>query len=320
MSDVIKSFRNEVILAGKLAELDEPRYGTDKNGRKYVSVRGAIQCVEEAVYLRRFESYINATKKDGTDSKLYERMTSWLEDAVPMTKDKENATMVELRGSIQDKPYVSSKEELVEGVRYSMQFINDFTEYKCDVNLEGYVKEPFAEIVDEKETGRMKTEIISTDSFRNVIHIKNIIIPEDMVEGFNESGYEDGNVTGTLFLSYLPTEVKEAPVNNGGFGKQRTTDGKNHLELVLIGGEPSVELADDDEDDNPKVVTKAMVKRMNVARKNRLQEIKDAGYQGSKSDSSRKSGFSKSSSKTSSAKTSSKAKKVEEEDEDDMPF
>lgn len=315
MSDVIKRFKNQVVLAGKLAELETPKYGTDKNGRDYVSVRGAIQCGETGIYLRHFESYINATKKDGTDSKLYSTMTDWLSKAVPMTKDKENPTMVEMTGSWVDNPYVSADEELKEGSRYSMQFINDFTEYKCNINIEGIVSKPTPEVVNEKDTGRYRIEVLSSDTFGNIIKVKNVFIPADMVNDFIDSGYEDGNVLGMLYLSYIPSET--VVKKKGGFGEQRQTDGQTRFELTLVGGETAEELSDDDDNDNPDIVTRDMVKRMKVARKERLQEVKDAGYQGSKKSatSAPKKGFGNK------ASTSKKASKVEdEEDDDDMPF
>lgn len=314
MSDVIKRFKNEVTLAGKLAELDEAKYGTDKNGKDYIKIRGVIQCGETPAYNRHFEMYINATKKDGSDSKLYATAVKWYKQAVPMTKDNENPTMVCMSGSLQDNIFVQSDGTLVEGTRCTMQFINDFVEYRCDMTLEGYLTSVVPEIIDEKETGRMKFELYTTDNFKNVLHLKNIIVPSEATEGFNNCGYEEGRVAGTLYLEYIPVETQVQ--SKGGFGKKRT-DAKTHTELVLTGAEDAVEIETESDDEN--IIDREMVKNMITTRKVAVQEVKDKGYRGSKenntssSTSSHKSGFG-------GKKSSAKPSKVEDEDDDELPF
>lgn len=311
MADVIKKFDNNVVLAGKLAELDEVREADDKNGKHYISVKGAIQCGESTTLIRNFECFIYEKTKKNEDSKAYTNMKSWLKNAVPMTKNAESPTMVEMVGNMKDGAYVNASEELKETVKYSMSLVNPFTEYRCDITLEGYVKNVSPEMRDDKETGRLKVELVSMDFSKNVMDIKNIIVPKEVVDGFSACGYEDG-VLGKLYLSYVPHEDK-APTK-GGFGKKMTA-GKSYSELTVVGAEDAVEIADEGGSDT--VLDRDGVKNMLSVRKEYINELKEKGYQGSKKESS------VASSGKSFAKKNSKAKKVEEdedEDEDDLPF
>ena len=118
----------------------------DKNGVDYIRIRGQIQSGEESVMTRSFTSFIKAKKADGTDSENYEKVLDWVKKAVPMTEDKENATMVRLVGSLSANDYVGSDEQLHEGTVASMQFFNDF-DYKTSDFFELISLDPQFEII-----------------------------------------------------------------------------------------------------------------------------------------------------------------------------
>lgn len=311
-TDQIRQLSNRVHLAGALAELSDVNEGNTAGGIPYVSFRGAIQCGPSAVYTVPFRSFVKSKKADGTDSKNFAKVKEWLKDAKPMTKDKENPTMVDLVGSLTDNPYVNKEGKLVEGTQYSVQLFGDFKDYAAEIDLEGYIQKVTDETkgVDSDETtGRQRIRLITRDIFRNTLDIKNIIVPKDLVRPLRDNEYEDGR-TAKLFLTLMPNEAP-APVKSGGIGTQRTS-GASYLELVLTGADPVV---DEDSEDalSPKLIKAAMSER-----KSHLDEIKEAGYQGGNSSDNKSS---TSTSRNGIGNVSSKAKAVEEIPEDeDFPF
>lgn len=310
-TDQIRRLTNSVTLAGYLADI-ESKQGVDKNGVDYIRIRGQIQCGEESVMTRSFTSFIKAKKADGTDSENYEKVLDWVKKAVPMTKDKENATMVKLVGSLSANDYVGSDEQLHEGTVASMQFFNDFEEFACDLDIEGYIKsitdEERGPEDDKKPTGRKRLNLISMDFYHNALDIKNIIIPKDFVDALEDNGYVKG-ATAKMYVSWKPNEKNEAKPKTKGFGQQRVTEGKSYLEMVLTGGD----IAYDEDEQEDMIITPQMCKAMLNERASRLKELEEAGYQGSKgsSGSSAPTGFGK--------KGSGKMSPVVDDD-DDIPF
>lgn len=310
-TDQIRRLANSVTLAGYLADI-ESKQGVDKNGVDYIRIRGQIQCGEDSVMTRSFTSFIKAKKADGTDSENYEKVLDWVKKAVPMTKDKENATMVRLVGSLSANDYVGSDEQLHEGTVASMQFFNDFEEFACDLDIEGYIKsitdEERGSEDDKKPTGRKRLNLISMDFYHNALDIKNIIIPKDFVDALEDNGYVKG-ATAKMYVSWKPNEKGEAKPKTKGFGQQRVTEGKSYLEMVLTGGD----IAYDEDEQEDMIITTQMCKAMLNERASRLKELEEAGYQGSKgsSGSSTPTGFGK--------KGSGKMSPVVDDD-DDIPF
>ena len=228
-----------------------------------------------------------------------------------MTKDKEKCTFVDMIGSLTDNPYVSRDGTLVEAVQYSTQLISKFDNYAAELDIEGFVHS----IVDETRgeegnpTGRKRMRLITRDIFSNTIDLKNIIIPNELVEPLEENGYEKG-CTATFFINLIPTQ-KEAPVKKGGIGTQRTTEGKNYLEMVLVGADPVID------SDDEKALDAKLIKNAMTERKTRLDEIKEKGYQGS-SDGSSSSSTSESRTGFGGKKSSNKVEAVD--DDDEFPF
>ena len=169
-SDQIRRLQNVVILEGALAELEEPRTGTGKDGINYISLRGAVQCGDTGVYTRSFRAFIKEKKTNGEDSKVYKDVVEWLKTATPMTKNAENPTMVRLQGSLSDNVYVNREGVLVEGTEVSVQFFNEFKSFNASLQLEGYIKDIKPEVRgkddDAHETGRYKMHFITRDFLR----------------------------------------------------------------------------------------------------------------------------------------------------------
>lgn len=313
-TDQIRQLDNRVHLAGALAELSDINEGTTSTGIPYISFNAAVQCGPDAVHTVRFRTFVKSKKNDGTDSKNYAKIKEWAKKAVPMTKNKDNPTMVDMVGSLTDNPYVNASGTLVEATQYSMQLFGDFKDYAAEIDLEGFIHS----VVDETKgadsdevTGRKRMRLITQDIFRNTIDIKNIIVPKELVHPLEENDYEGGR-TAKFFVTLMPNEAP-APVKSGGIGTQRTS-GANYLEWIMTGADPVIS----DESDkhlNPKLIKAAMTER-----KSRLDEIKEAGYQGgsssnsssSSSNSSSRNGIGNASSRTSAA--------AEVTEDEDFPF
>ena len=145
--------------------------------------------------------------------------------------------------------------------------------------------------------------MISTDFFRNAVVVKNIIVPKELADGFTDM-FEVGD-TALLFLSYELHKGEKKEVKSGGLGKQRVTEGRDYLELVVVGAPPAEEQGEP--------IEKKIVKILMEERAQKLEELKEQGYQGTTTTNT------PNNTKTTSKKTT---KKVTEEDidDDDIPF
>lgn len=329
MADVIKKFKNNTaILAGKITEITQKREGDDKNGKHYTSFKGTIQCGEETVMTRNFEVFCYALTSKGKVNKNYAAFNNLLEEYEAKQKkdedededeDKDDSVMVELSGSISDNTYVNASNELKEGLKFGMNHVEKFTDYKCDLELDAYVQNISDEIdANDKETGRKRMTLMLMDFSKNPVVIKAVVRKED-IDNVEGCGYDEAGVFGNkIALSYIPHE--DVQESKGGWGK-KVTKGHSYTELTVVGCEPASEIPDDG--GSEEILDADGVKNLLYARKEYTKEKKDAGYQGNKENGSSATTSAKTSAKTSAAtssKKSTKAKKVEEDEEDDLPF
>lgn len=314
MTEKIRKLDNKVHLAGALAELDRVIEGTTKDGVPYLSFSGAVQCGTESYETVRFRTFVKSKKSDGTDSKNYAKVKQWVASAVSMVDDPESPTYVDMIGSVTDNPYVAADGELREGLQFSLQLFGKFTEYAKEIDLEGFVHSIVDEVVNEEETGRQKMRLITRDMFNNTLDVKNIIVPEDLVDALSENGYEKG-VTATFFIELQPNKKVNKTAETGGIGKQRVDGGKPYLEWVLQGAKPVI----DPESENalePKLMKAAMTERQT-----RLDEIKAAGYLGNKNGNTTGAERTGVGAKSTTTKTQKASQKVTKElEDDDFPF
>lgn len=324
MTEKIRKLINKVHLAGALAELNDVREGTTKDGVPYLSFSGAVQCGENSVDTVRFRTFVKSKKSDGTDSKNYVNVKKWVNSAVSAVDDPENPTYVDMIGSITDNPYVASDGELREAIQFNCQLFGKFNEYAKEIDLEGFihsVKDETAGTESDDTTGRQRMRLISRDIFNNTLDIKNIIIPEDLVTAFEDNGYEKG-ATATFFVELKPNK-KVTPVASGGIGAQRAEGGKPYLEWVLQGATPVIDV------ESENALTPKLMKDAMTERQTHLDEVKAGGYLGNKTSEGTVSGDARnnmgSTNVSDSKKTATKAKKaskelVEDLEEDDFPF
>ena len=309
-TEQIRRLINNIHLAGRLGEL-EIKTGKTKKDVDYISLRGVIICGEEPVYSMRFRSFAQAKKSDGTDSKAYVNLCNWAKKAVPMTKNPEEFTWVDTRGSIRANDYVNQQGKLVEGYEINLNSFNDFTEYACELDFEGYI----AGIKDETKgedndpTGRKILYLIGKNTIGNdIIELKNIIVPNEYAEALEENEYETGR-TAIFFMTYMPNHKEE--IKSGGIGKQRVTSGTNYLEMVMTGADPVYS------EDSDKSLSTALIKNARQERKTHLKEIEEKGYLGG-ADGDSDTGSSEETSKSSGVGQT--RGKLETVDDDEIPF
>lgn len=311
-NEKIRELITTVHIAGILAEL-ESRTGTDKNGNNYLSIKGAVQChPTDSAFTARFQFYSSELTKNGTTSKLYVSAKDWLKTVTPMTKDKENPSMVSLSGNIRQNNYVGQDGTFREDIVSDIKFFNEFQEYAYDINVEGYIKNITDEIIDDEATGRKKIVLVSKD-FRGAImfHKDNTIIAErDIAEQLDDAEYENGR-TVLMRLERAKEEPKVTP-KKGGFGKQPIAKGRIRTYWKLVGGDPALDL------DDPESLDKGQIKDLLYVYEERNKEIVDKGYQGKKNDGGSTAGAFKET-----KKPVAKAKDddfVEVDDDDELPF
>ena len=93
-TEKIRELVNDVILRGKLAELETSDGTTKETNEQYIKVKGAIQFGEHPVCTKRFEMFAKEKTKSGKASKAYENLQKFVDIAVPMTLNKEDPTIV----------------------------------------------------------------------------------------------------------------------------------------------------------------------------------------------------------------------------------
>ena len=283
MSDKVRQMSNRVNLSGKVVEL-EVRKGTTEKKVPYVSVKGAIQFGEHKAMARNFEKFVQeySIKEDGShkENKAYPRIVEWADKAksAASLKDGEVATEVSIQGAFATNDYVNKENKLVEALKIDVAFFNDFDgEYKGTADIEGYIQAitPETKGEDKEETGRLRVTVLTNDFFGNIIPVKNIIVPSELREAF-EDGYEVGQ-TAKLFIDFVLHEGEAKPKKTGGIGVQRTTEGASYVEMILTGADPAL----DEDDEN--AYSKEAIRIGLAERKAELDKLTEKGYQGGNS-------------------------------------
>lgn len=288
MSDKVRQMTNKVVLAGKVAEL-EVRKGVTEKKVPYISVKGAIQFGEHKAMTRNFEKFVQeySIKEDGSHkkNKAYPKVVEWADNAVSIAKSSyEAATEVSIQGTFATNDYINKENKLVEALKVDAAFFNEVgDDYKATADIEGYIQTitPETKGEDQTETGRLRVTILTNDFFGNIIPVKNIIVPAELRDDF-EDGYEVGQ-TAKVFIDFVLHEGEAKPKKSGGIGVQRTTDGASYVEMILTGADSAI----DEDDEN--AYSKEAVKIGLAERETSLKTIKDNGYQGNSGSSNRNS-------------------------------
>ena len=304
-SEQLRALRNNVTISGTLAEL-EVKEGTNKNGIPYISLKGAIRFGESGAESRRFRTYVQAQNASGNDNKQYTAIKQWVDGAVSEADNKELATMVTIVGSLEANDYINPAGELVESVEINAKFFNDYRELEdgnAIVDLEGYIKAITDEVKNDVETGRKRVTMVSTDFFRNAVVVKNIIVPKELAEDFVDM-FEVGD-TALLFLTYMLHKGERKEVKAGGLGKQRVVEGRDYVELVVTGAPPANQQGEP--------IEKKILKILMEERTQKLEDLKEEGYQGSNTDTTP-------TAKKTTSKKGAKKVTVDDIDDDDIPF
>ena len=280
-SEQLRDFVNKVSVNGTLATLEVKEGNTNETNVPYISVQGTIQFGETGVETIKFRSFTTAQKKDGTDSKAYTNLCKWVENAVPMTKDKVNATKVLALGSFAANDFYTDRDggAVVESNIFN---VNTFLDYDTNffeqnatgaiVDFEAYVKAIADETKgeDKEPTGRKRVTLIGLDFRKEAIVLKNVIVEKEIAEDFMDLLPVGSTAKFTLGY-YVHKGTAKKPT--GGLGKQRVTEGRDYLELVFEG-------CSDPYEDDKDLITPKKLKELMKVREDKLARIKAEGESG----------------------------------------
>lgn len=272
-TEQIRQLENSVRVNGTLAEL-RVFEGNTKNDVPYISLEGSIKYGNSGVEVERFKTFCSSQKADGSPSKAYQTLTAWVEKAVPMTSanSANEATKMCLTGSVSDNDFYNSEGELVESIQIDGRFFNAYEEEnkeytsQSSYTIEGYVKSIADEVRNDEPTGRKRISIVTADFRQREIIIKNIIVPAELVDDF-ENTIEKGDCTKFFLGKYL--HKGERKPSSGGIGRQRTTSGRDYVELIFEGcGLPY-------EEENPNYISNTVRKEWSNNRVQKLETLKE---------------------------------------------
>ena len=273
-NDQIRNLENRLHIAGMVVELGELKTGTNKKGVEWASFEGKLQCGPSPAYNVNFRWFAPATKKDNTDSKLYENGIRWYKKAKSAASHPEDPTMVDMTGSLSANDFVRANGDLAQEYRYNVQFFNAFEKYAYDLDLEAYisgVRDMIGE--DGAPNGRKWLRLTTKDFYGNVLDLRNVIVKEDLAEQLEEQGYERGR-TAYMCLTWAPEKGGESNRKSSGFGTVREAKPKTKMALYLTGGKTAYA------EDSNKSITKDQAAAMKNARDEHLIEIQNGGYKG----------------------------------------
>ena len=309
-NEQMRRLTNTFVLAGPIAEIIDYKKDKTKDGVPYISFSGTIRCGDSPAYDQRFKIFSTAMKKDMAtgefvDRPNFKKLQTWCDNCVPMTKSDDAPTWAEIGGFIGMNDYVNKENKLISAPQFNVNWTRTYGgEYRAEVNIEGMLQGIDPELdKEDEETGRSKIRIVSTDIYGNAVDLNRIFATAEITNDLDENDYGSGSLS-TYFISLIPTTVEQV-VKKGGIGQQRVTQARSYLEWMLTGADPIIE------EDDANFIEPSVFKQLTAERTNKLNEIKENGYQSGN-------GEGGSSSKSSGAKAGGFGKKNMKSDE--IPF
>ena len=301
----IRNLKNSRHIAGRLAELGELTQKEGSDGHMFIRFDGKIQYGDEDYEVASFQVYIREKTRDGQDSKQYSEALAWYKSAIPMTKDKENCTWVDLSGSVTQNLFVDNSGKLVESYRNSMRFFKTFSKAANELDIEGYIAG-----VSEGEDGKVKMGFLSRDMFGNCLKWNPLMVAPEIAEDLDAAGYEKGR-TAELHIVWVPDKTESKPKRKS-FGIVRSVPDRIRMIPTVVGGYPALD--EDDED----ALTRAQMKNLSEIYEQQKRDIIAKHEEDQKNGGHSKATSTKSTGKVSSAEKSKKF--TELDDDDELPF
>ena len=314
MAEKNKEFTNVMRLNGQVVRMSRLSEGTDKNGKEYVSFRGALKVGGEEGHLYDFEGMCYKLTKDGKPTKSYERAVNWFTPVYDAIQNDREIPEVyaSLTGSLEPRDYVASSGELREINAFRVSQILDFTKDPngddAYVAIDGFIRslKPEVDTKTEEETGRYIMSLVSATFRNDAVIIPKIIVEEEAVDYVNEN-FEVGSFARiTLGFSWTENSVGATP--KVGIGRMKGNVVSRPVRNYYLMG-MDVPMEDDDIKEN-----KALMKTLMSERQAKLDAIEEEGYKGS-SDKSK--GSVKPNKSFGKAKSAPEAEYLED---DDIPF
>lgn len=314
MTELTRDFTNSMRLNGQVMRISRLVEGTDKNGKAYVSFRGALKVGGEEGHLYEFEGMCYKLSKDGKPTKSYERAVNWFAGVYEAIQNDQAIpeVYVTLIGNLEPRDFVASSGELRETNSFRVSQILDFTKDPngddAYIAIDGYIRslKPEIDPKTEEETGRYIMSLISVTFRKEALIISKILVEDEAVDYVNDN-FEVGSFV-RVTLGYHWTENIATPTQKVGIGRMKTNVVTRPIRDYYLMG-MDIPLEDDNIKEN-----KALIKTLMAEREAKLDAIEEEGYKGSSE------GPSKTPKKNTSfgkAKTTSTTPYVED---DEIPF
>lgn len=291
----------------------EPKDGGDRE--KAYRIRGILS-IRMGLNTKKFELFCNSVNSKGGENQLWKNANTWLElipeinssityremngqkdkngrydydevDKVNISGDSENASRVEVTGSVRENSFVT-KEGVKTNLRWAAQRVSrsraDEDKDGCTFDGVFYIKSIVPETKDETETGRLKVTLCAVDYNASPI-VFDAFVDEDLADDF-EDFYEVG--------ATAPLSIESRFEHVGATKKERKwgSQGKNTKEpydfetLIIVGGDDAIEDPEDDDVDNGWIDPDAMKKALRERAK-KFEELKNKGETTSTTNNSR---------------------------------
>lgn len=312
MTEKTRDFTNSLRLNGQVARMSRFATGTDKNGKEYVSFRGAMKVGGENGHFYDFEGMCYKLTKDGKPTKSYERATNWFAGVYNAIQNDEDIPEIyaSLSGSLEPRDYVAASGELRENnvfrVSQILDFVKDPNGDDAYLAIDGIIStlKPEIDPKTEEETGNYIMSLVSTNFRNEAVVIPKILVEEDAVDYVTEN-FEVGSFA-RITLGYKWSEDSTAATPKVGIGRMKGNVVSRPIRNYYLMG-MDVPMEDDNIKEN-----KALMKTLLSERQVRLDEIEEEGYKGNSNKAA-------STPKKFTKKTTS-AKSAPVEDDDEIPF
>lgn len=230
-----------------------------------------------------FDFFFNSLTSKGEDSKQWKTALA-IEELNPATGGDSSMpySVVSINGRVGENRYCDTKSGKGRAVirwnasGVSTSKVTDTDEFGCSLNGNFYVKSIANEVNNDKETGRLKVELVGV-SYGADPFIIDTIVDEDLADDFVDI-YSVGDTAPFSIDVVFDRPVTPKKTNTFGKASKIDTDTSySNSVYMIVGGDEPIEEPEEEEDEDGNIVTKdngyISPKAMKMALKERQTEL-----------------------------------------------